>query len=94
MPSFNRPEVRRRGCPDARVELPQHRQTQLLDRLVLDRVRKFGYVAEGHGPLGNWVLILRGIYQINYVIVVSVIRHKLQRLGNGAPHIWVLEAPM
>jgi hypothetical protein len=39
-------------------------------------------VAEGHGSLGNWVLILRGIVQINHVIV-GVIRHKLQCLGNG-----------
>ena len=28
-------------------------------------VREFGYVAEGHGSLRNWVLILRGIVQIN-----------------------------
>ena len=69
------------GCSYAGVELPQHRQTQLLDRLILDRVRQFGYVAEGHGSLRNWVLILRGIVQINHVIV-GVIRHKLQRLGN------------
>jgi len=48
----------------------------------LERVRKFGYVAERHGSLGNWVLILRGIVQINHVIV-SVIRHKLQCLRNG-----------
>jgi DNA-binding transcriptional regulator PaaX len=50
----------------------------------LDRVREFGYVAECHGSLGNWVLILRQIGQINHVIV-SVIRHKLQHLGNGNP---------
>ena len=61
MPSFNRAQVRRRGCPDAGVELPQHRQTQLLDRLTLDRVREFGYVAEGHGSLGNWVLISKSL---------------------------------
>jgi len=54
---------------------------QLLDRLILDRVRHFGYVAERHGSLRNWVLILRGIVQINHVIV-GVIRHKLQSLGN------------
>jgi len=30
-----------------------------------DRLREFGYVAEGHGSLGNWVLIFRGIDQIN-----------------------------
>ncbi len=66
------------------LRLPQHRQAQLLDSLVVDRVREFGYVAEGHRSLGNWVLILRGIDQINHVIV-CIIRHKLQRLGNGNP---------
>jgi HNH endonuclease len=39
------------------------------------------YVAERHGTLGNWVLILGGIDQISHVIV-SVIRHKLQCLRN------------
>jgi len=82
VPPFNGPEVRRRGSSYAGVELPQHRQTQLLDRLILDRVRQFGDVSEGHGSLGNWVLILGGIIQINQVIV-GVIRHKLQCLGNG-----------
>jgi hypothetical protein len=42
----------------------------------LDGVREFGYVAEGHGSLRNWVLILRGIVQINHAIA-GVIRHKL-----------------
>ncbi len=79
---FNGPEVRRRGCSYSGVELSEHRQTQLLDRLILDRVREFGYVAEGHGSLRNWVLVLRGIVQINHIIV-GVIRHKLQCLGNG-----------
>ena len=51
-------------------------------RRILGRVRQFGHVAEGHGSLGNWVPILGGIVQINQVIV-SVIRHKLQCLGNG-----------
>ena len=69
VPPFNGPEVRRRGCSYTGVELPEHRQTQLLDRLILDGVREFGYVAEGHGSLRNWVLILRGIVQINHVIV-------------------------
>jgi len=32
--------------------------------------------------MARWVLILRGIVQINHVIV-GVIRHKLQCLGNG-----------
>jgi len=82
LPPFNGPEVRRRGCSYAGVELPEHRQTQLLDRLILDGVREFGYVAEGHGSLRNWVLVLRGIVQINHIIV-GVIRHKLQCLGNG-----------
>ena len=38
VPPFNGAEVRRRGCSYAGVELPQHRQTQLFDRLILDRV--------------------------------------------------------
>src|SRR5271165_3873860 len=69
VPPFNGPKVRRRGRSYTGVELPEHRQTQLLDRLILDGVREFGDVAESHGSLGNWVLILRGIVQINHVIV-------------------------
>ena len=70
----------RGGCSYAGIELAEHRQTPLLDRLILDGVREFGYVAEGHGSLRNWVLVLRGIVQINHIIV-GVIRHKLQCLG-------------
>ncbi len=82
LPPFNGPEVRRRGCSYTGVELSEHRQIQLLDRLILDGVREFGYVAEGHGSLRNWVLVVRGIVQINHIIV-GVIGHKLQCLGNG-----------
>ena len=53
VPPFNGPKVRRRGRSYTGVELPEHRQTQLLDRLILDRVRQFGHVAEGHGSLRN-----------------------------------------
>jgi hypothetical protein len=56
VPSLNRAQVCRRRCSYAGVELLQHRQAQLLDGLVVDRVREFGYVAEGHRSLGNWVL--------------------------------------
>ena len=34
VPPFNGPEVRRRGCSYTGVELSEHRQTQLLDRLA------------------------------------------------------------
>jgi hypothetical protein len=72
VPSFNRTQVCCRRRPDAGVELAQHRQTHLLNRLVFDRVGEFGDVAKRHGPLGNRILVVVGFGQIGGVIMAIV----------------------
>ena len=72
---FNRAQVNCRRCPDAGVELAQHRQTHLLDRLVFDRVGEFGDVAKRHRPLGNRVLVVVVWFGQIYRVIVGVVGH-------------------
>ena len=72
--ALDRAKVRRRGAPDAGVELPQHRQVLFLHRIVFDRVCEFGHVSERHGSLGNGVLTVKRIRLI-IPVVAGIVRH-------------------
>ena len=90
VPSFNRAQVRCRRRPDASVELAQHRQAQLLGRLVLDRVGEFGDVAKRHRPLGPHIRTDRS----NLSCDLGCRRTLSLSASLKAMCIWVLEAVM
>jgi hypothetical protein len=58
----------------AGVELAKDRPAQLLDCLVLVRVREFGNVVKSHRSLGEGVLVIEGMREIVRV-VVSIVGH-------------------